>query len=174
MTALTVRKAGESDTREIAAVHVRAWRAAFRGLVPDEVLDGLSVADRERDWRTVLSAVGRSFTFVGIGDEQRVEGFCTVAAPGTDEDAGEHTAEVVATYVDPQRWRAGIGSAVLEAALSELGERGWQDATLWVLARNDQARAFYANFGFEPDGAETKHDWSGEEVAVRLRARLLR
>jgi RimJ/RimL family protein N-acetyltransferase len=40
--------------------------------------------------------------------------------------------------------------------------------TLWVLAENQQARDFYARFGFEPDGAEMKHAGSGEKE-VRLR-----
>jgi RimJ/RimL family protein N-acetyltransferase len=32
-----------------------------------------------------------------------------------------------------------------------------------VLAENQQARAFYARFGFQPDGAEMTHERSGEK-----------
>jgi GNAT superfamily N-acetyltransferase len=165
---MTVRKATASDAREVAKLHVRAWQAAYRGLVPDELVEGPSVTDRERDWQTVLRApADRALTLVAVDGEGRLQGFCTVATPGDHASA-----EIALTYVEPQSWRTGIGSALLEAALSELRERGRRDVTLWVFARNDRARAFYAKFGFEPDGAETEPEWSGGEPAVRLRARL--
>ncbi len=92
--------------------------------------------------------------------------------PSRDEDAGEGTAEAAATYVVPERWRAGIGSELLGAALSRLREAGFHEATLWVFAGNHGARAFYGTLGFEPDGAEVTHDWAAGEAAVRLRASL--
>ncbi len=33
---------------------VRSWRAAYRGLLPDDVLAGLSIPDRERFWSDAL------------------------------------------------------------------------------------------------------------------------
>ncbi len=51
MADLTVRAASSSDARAIAAVHVRAGQVAYRGLLPDELLDRLSVEDREGSWR---------------------------------------------------------------------------------------------------------------------------
>ena len=38
-------KATPEDALEVAGVHVRAWQSAYRGLLPDEHLDGLRV-----DW----------------------------------------------------------------------------------------------------------------------------
>jgi GNAT superfamily N-acetyltransferase len=172
---VTVRRAVRSDARQIAEVHVRAWRAAYRGLLPDEVLDGLSVEDRERSWRELLSDPdGRSFTLVAAGGEPGVEGFCAVAVPSRDHDADALTAEVAATYVAPGRWRTGIGSALLRTALEELRSGGWREVTLWVFAENDRARSFYAKFGFEADGAERRHKWSGRQIEMRLRAGLAR
>lgn len=164
----SVREAGEGDARAIAAVHVLAWEAAYRGLLPDEVLDRLAIDDRERGWQQVLGEqVGDSFTLVATFDGV-VAGFCAVVAPSRDEDAGQRTAEVAATYVDPQAWRSGVGSVLLRSALSRIRDGGWQEATLWLFDRNDQARAFYTTFGFERDGAETTHEWAGGQVAVRL------
>lgn len=168
---MNVRRAGPEDARGIARVHVRAWRAAYRGIVSDEALDRLSTDERERVWRNLLADEdGCSGTIVVIGDDERVEGFCTVSLPSRDADAGRGTAEVTATYVDPARWRRGAGSALLRAALAELGLRGgFQEVTLWVLGANSGARAFYESFGFEPDGVSKAHEPSGQEV-VRMRA----
>jgi hypothetical protein len=52
-----LRDATPADANAIANVLVRSWRAAYRGLLPDDVLAGLSVPDRERFWSGVLTAL---------------------------------------------------------------------------------------------------------------------
>ena len=66
----------------------------------------------------------------------------------------------------------GVGSALLDAVLAELRRDGYPQATLWDFANNERARSFYRTFGFEPDGREATHDWSGGQVEVRLRTAL--
>ena len=53
--AVQVRRAVPEDAAPTVAVHVRAWQVAYRGLMPDQVLDGLSVAQRERTLRQALT-----------------------------------------------------------------------------------------------------------------------
>jgi len=128
---VTVRQAKQSDARAIAAVHVRAWREAYRGLLPDELLDQLSVEQREQSWHELLrDGLAGAFTLVAVGSGARVEGFCAAATPSRDEDADERIAEIAATYVEPRRWRAGIGSLLMEAVLGELRQRGYREVTL--------------------------------------------
>jgi GNAT superfamily N-acetyltransferase len=168
---MEVRLAGVEDARGIASVTVRGWRAAYRGIVPDEVLDGLSVDEREalgRQW--LADESGETFTVVATGPAGRVEGYCSVFAPSRDDDAGHDTAGMAATYVDPDCWRRGVGATLIRAAWAELRLRGdWRDVTLWVLRTNQPARSFYATFGFEPDGAAQVHERSGQEI-IRMRA----
>ena len=61
--------------------------------------------------------------------------------------------EIHALYVDPSRWRQGIGRALLERALEELRCAGHEDATVWSIAVNDRATAFYEANGFVRGGA---------------------
>jgi GNAT superfamily N-acetyltransferase len=166
-----VRRGAPEDAAGIARIHVRTWQAAYRGLVPDDVLDGLSVAQREVAWRKMLGDPdGSTITFVAER-EGHVVGFCALAAPSRDEDALERTAEVGAIYVDPSTWRKGVGRALMDAALDELRVGHWSAVSLWVLAENTAARAFHAHYGFQPDGAELLHELSGQKE-VRLRASL--
>jgi ribosomal protein S18 acetylase RimI-like enzyme len=170
---MRVRRARRQDARAIAELHVRAWRSAYRGLVPDELLDALSIEERERAWTEVLGGTdGSSFTLVAVGGDGRVVGFCTARTPSRDDDASEGTAEVAATYVDPGHWRAGVGGSLLQSTLAELRRAGFRDATLWVFADNDSARAFYRAFGFEPDGRERRADRRARQLEVRLRVRI--
>jgi ribosomal protein S18 acetylase RimI-like enzyme len=168
---VTVRRAVPEDARAIAEVQVRSWRVAYQGLMPEEVLEGLSVEQRAQFWRgaaAMESAAGGVFVAASGAD---VLGFCAFATPGRDDDAEGRVAEIGAIYVDPATWRGGVGSALMDTALTELRTGGWCSVTLWVLAENRQAREFYARFGFEPDGAEMREERSGR-TEVRLRAAL--
>jgi GNAT superfamily N-acetyltransferase len=135
-----VRPALPDDARAIAEVHVRAWREGYRGLLPPELLEALSVDQRERDWSARLGS-GAGATLVARRDEL-VTGFVTLIGR-----------EIAALYVDPDRWRRGIGSALLRAALAAAGEG---EVTVWSLADNVAALRFYERFGFVADGAERR------------------
>ncbi len=162
-----VRRAIPDDAAAIAAIHVRAWQVAYRGLLPDEVLDGVSVEQRYEMWRRALTD-SRSRTYYVAVEDGAAVGFCAVAAPSRDDDAEDGVAEIRAIYVDPDVWRTGVGRALMDVALEDLRASGWRWVTLWVLAENQHARDFYARYGFEPDGAEMTHEGSGEKE-VRLR-----
>ena len=166
---IEVREAGEGDAPAIAEAHVRAWQVAYYSMVPDRILDGLSIEGAVRNWERLVSERGSVTLVAGRGGA--VEGFCSVSTPSRDRDATEHTAEVAAIYVHPESWRTGVGRALLEAALGNLREEGWGEVTLWVFGANDQARGFYAAHGFEPDGAERQNETVGQPE-VRLRAAL--
>jgi L-amino acid N-acyltransferase YncA len=168
-----VRQARDEDVRSIAEIHVRSWRAAYQGILPDELLDGLSVSERETSWRVLLRAPdGLWLTLVAEQEGGDLAGFCSVATPSRDADATERTAEVGALYVDPDHWRQGAGGAMLKAALEELDGQGYRDAILWVLPENHAALAFYEQFGFEiEEGVEKREERSGRPV-IRLRAGL--
>jgi ribosomal protein S18 acetylase RimI-like enzyme len=158
-------------------VHVRSWQVAYRGLLPDQLLDELSVRAREQTWRETLAGrAGEHASAVTVAVRAgTIAGFCAVVTPSRDDDAAsgmaDGVAEIAALYVDPPAWRSGAGRALMQAALASLRAAGWREVTLWVLAANQRALAFYAASGFEPDGAAKMHHSSGRRE-VRLRTTL--
>jgi ribosomal protein S18 acetylase RimI-like enzyme len=150
---MTIRPATPADARAIAAVHVASWQDAYRGLVPDDVLDALSVDDRAEQWDEWLRA-GETRTLV----TQAVDGFVTF---------WEERGEISALYIAPARTRTGIGTALLDAAHAELAQAGRDETYLWVFEDNAPAREFYARHGYAPDGAEYAHETTGANV-IRL------
>ena len=48
MGLLTVRPATAADARGIATVRVRAWQSGYRGLIPDDYLDHMSIEENEK------------------------------------------------------------------------------------------------------------------------------
>ncbi|MEJ6553652.1 hypothetical protein PQI51_01275 [Microbacterium esteraromaticum] len=51
---MLIRPASVDDAHDLAVVHVRSWQQAYRGLMPQAVLDGLSIAEREAGWARLL------------------------------------------------------------------------------------------------------------------------
>jgi GNAT superfamily N-acetyltransferase len=168
-----VRRATPADARAIAEITVAGWQAAYRGLMPDEFLDRLSVAAREAGWRTWLENGddGGDDAWMAEIDGQAV-GFVS-SGPPRDDDVPAPAAEVYAIYVAPSEWRRGAGRALLEAATAEWWRRGTATLVLWVLEGNGRGRSFYEALGWRPDG--NRRDFELGDLAVpEVRYRLVR
>jgi GNAT superfamily N-acetyltransferase len=157
-----VRRARPADAAPIAVVHVRSWQGAYRGLLPQEYLDGLDPADRTERWRRALERDGwpAAGTIVAVSDGQ-IGGFANLG-PTRDTDAGRsRVGEITAIYVLPEAWGTGLGRGLMTAALSQLAAGGYETAALWVLESNARARRFYARAGWTADGSAKQEDIGG-------------
>jgi GNAT superfamily N-acetyltransferase len=113
--AVTLRHATGDDARAIADVHVAAWRWAYRGQLPDELLEGLSVDDREAMWAaSFLDPEDRGAVIVACDDDGQVIGFAN-AGPSRDEGTPGTTGEVRAIYVVHEVQGKGVGARLLDA-----------------------------------------------------------
>jgi len=150
MANLTLRGAKREDARAIAEIHVAAWRAAYRGLMPDDYLASLSVDERAKMWH---DALGRpSPTQLALAEiDGTLAGF-GIYGPTRDEEPPE-VAEIYAVNIHPDYWRRGAGRLLCEHALREAAAREHGAMTLWVMSGNERARGFYERLGFAPDGA---------------------
>lgn len=165
---VNIRLATTDDARAIAEIHVRAWQAAYQGLIPEEHLLSMSVDRREGKWLETL-ATGPGETRVAE-DEGRILGWISTG-PSRDEDATPQTGELYAMYLHPDHWRQGIGQALWEAGKASLVAAGFQAATLWVLTGNERARRFYEANGFAPDPGHEKTFGLCGEVIPEFRMR---
>ncbi|HEU5191225.1 MAG TPA: GNAT family N-acetyltransferase, partial [Methylomirabilota bacterium] len=130
---MLVRPATLDDTRGIATVHVRGWRAAYGGILPRDFLDKLSVDEREARWRRNLGET-TALTFVAE-EAGAVIGWASVGGC-RDEDAIPELGELWAIYVEPGRWRSGVGRALWDWGRGRLVERGAREVVVWVLEAN--------------------------------------
>jgi ribosomal protein S18 acetylase RimI-like enzyme len=169
----TVREATARDAAAVARVHLAAWRAAYRGLVPDGYLDSLRLGERTARWREQLThrPLGQVTHVAEAGGE--IVGF---AAGGAcrDEDSRSEVGELYAIYVEPRSWRQGFGDLLQTACLESMRERGFAEARLWVLEGNVAARAFYEGSGWSADGARGTHRFGEQGLPiVRYRRALI-
>lgn len=125
---------------------------------------------REACFRQSLAAGAEETHVVQV--EGGVVGFLTLGmARDPDLDAGR-TGEIWGIYISPDYWRRGIGRRLAEEAERILRSRGYEDAVLWVLEGNQQARRFYEALGFRLDGEAKELNWGTPLKAVRYRKAL--
>lgn len=136
---VTVRGARAADADRIALAHVRAWQAAYVGLMPTDYLDGLDVDRRAVGWSRYLAAPPPPDQGLAVVVVDRVVGgFATF---GESRDVGTAgVGELYAINLHPDVWGVGAGSVLLRHAHDGLAEMGYAQAVLWVVPGNVRAR----------------------------------
>jgi GNAT superfamily N-acetyltransferase len=169
----TIRRATADDADAIGRVQVETWRAAYRGLLPDEIVEGFDVEERRRLWREGLSRPRRpgSETLVAeVGGA--VVGFTSVGVWREGDEPVAGIGELFTIYVDPAHWGTGVGRALIERAEESMRAAGFAEARLWVLEGNERAERFYHAAGWVQDGRKVDEFQRAEVVELRYSKRL--
>ncbi|MFF0889640.1 GNAT family N-acetyltransferase [Streptomyces sp. NPDC003456] len=159
-----IREMTPADCGRVAEIRTRGWQHAYRGMMPQAYLDGLSVAqDAER--RRALLARGEDGVRNLVAEDAagEVVGWACFG-PHRDGRVRTRDAELYAVYVHPDRLGRGAGRALVAESVARCAATGHGRMFLWVLRDNDRARRFYARAGFRPDGAEESSEVDGVAV----------
>jgi len=179
----SIRSATLADVEALSVLHVRAWQSAYRGLLPEDLLDGISLEEwtrrRRRGMEQPASPLTRTWVreTLSSAGEPRLIGFA-IAGPCRDSDLHRReVGEVYAMYLEPAAVGLGHGRALMQHTLRVLEEQGFREVSLWVLEQNARARRFYDLAGFQVDpGAPprtlTIQGRALDTPEVRLRRRL--
>src|SRR5919201_4268286 len=152
-----IRPVRRADIDDVVDVHIASWQTAYRGQLPDKLLDGLgSSRDRRRARWTEFLADRRQPAFLAERDGE-VLGFVHVGPARAPVDAS--IGELYAIYLHPTAWDQGIGRALLGRGEDALRELGFGTAVLWVLESNRRAREFYGAAGWIADGETKIEEW---------------
>lgn len=165
-TSINVRRARLEDAGALGAIHVNSWRAAYRGLVEQSVLDALSIDARSEQWRGWLATPTTPAHRHHVLEVDGVVAGFAVTRPSVEEGAADDAFNLAAIYLSPEYFGRGLAAPLLAVALGEVAAQGARTVSLWVLEANARARKFYENWGFARDG--------GELYDERLRAKELR
>src|SRR5258707_816485 len=108
-----IRRATLNDVLAIATVHVRSWQSSYQGVLPEDVLAGLSIERRVQAWTCNLSEQ-RHITVVAATPNDQVVGFCD-AGPNRDESHA-FRGEIYSIYLLEEAKRKGMGRALFKEA----------------------------------------------------------
>ena len=140
----TIRVASSGDAPAIAHVHVAAWRTAYQGIVPAEILESLSEESRCGKWREFIAeAAPPEVVFVAQQDGETV-GFAHCGRERSGDP--RHEGELYAIYLLDAVRGKGIGTALFQRVVDWLQSQGLGSMKLWVLEENPY-RGFYDRMG---------------------------
>lgn len=155
MQALTIRLPEPADVAGLADLMVQAWGEAYRGLMPDEVLDDPSAWSRryrmwsimlaEADPKRRIAVAERVGKIVGVG----------VSEPSQDDP---DMRSLVILYVLESEYGIGTGQRLFDEVLHPN-----EPCDLWVAEPNPRAQTFYKKNGFADDRVRTSECWKIQE-----------
>jgi GNAT superfamily N-acetyltransferase len=161
MRAISIRPAAPGDAAGIARVRVGAWRATYRGIIPDAYLDAMRVEDSEALWQRVLTAGPNRTSTVVAEDGSGIVGFASglmLPEPRFGLDA-----ELSAIYLQADCQRTGIGRQLVRSVVVAQRSHGATGFLTWVIAQNRGARTFYEKIGAELL-VEQPFEWDGVDL----------
>lgn len=184
-----VRPATVDDAQGLAVCHIESWREAYRGLVPDHLLDAFDTTRSTQQWTRIITelpnatnnstaAAQRRTLLVAVADKPQtaipasvrpgprgteILGFAHAGPPRDHPRVADR--ELYALYLRAARYGTGIAQELMRAIL--LPDT---DTALWVFEENPRARSFYRKFGFAADGARRIEPFSAASE-IRMVAR---
>ncbi|MFD5743142.1 GNAT family N-acetyltransferase [Streptomyces massasporeus] len=150
-----IRTVLPAEVADVVALHARARATYYPDGVPQ---DG---TDWSASWHTALTRPdGRVLCVVEAG---RMVGLASFRTP---EDAAADTVKLFQFHVDPDHWRAGVGTALHAACVEEWRADGRRTAVLDVHVDNLRAQGFYRRQGWSPDPVEPGAHHLGMRLAL--------
>lgn len=143
---MTVRNAEQKDMKRLGYIMAVSFQTAFSDFISQETLETCA---EEEACVALLEAIYREGTmhFLIGGDSGML----------VWKKAGD-AAEIVAIHSVPESWGSGLGHAMLEKAMIQMGET---PVFLWAFKDNLRARRFYEKHGFRWDGNERVSEFDG-------------
>lgn len=138
---MIIRKAKVEDAKSMVEINVNTWKVAYKGLLPDEILDNRNVTEKRIEHSQEAIKTKDKIHFVAE-ENGEIVGFLT-GGDSRDETVPVDF-EVYALYVSPLMQRKGIGQALLDAFMKEIN---YAPFYLYALKSNQNARQFYIKNG---------------------------
>ena len=137
---LKIRLAEKKDALDIATINVLGWKTAYRGLIPNSILDAMEIT--ERRIKRTEEAIATAEIYLVAENENGVIGFL-VGGKTRNKDV-PYPYEIYIFYVHPNYWRGGIGTALINDFKEKIKGAPF---CVYMLDGNTKALNFYQKMG---------------------------
>jgi ribosomal protein S18 acetylase RimI-like enzyme len=147
---INIRYANANDAESLGLVYSQSYQTAFRGIIPDNILDDVFSYEKRRDGLRIELSEGKLLNVV-MHKEDKPIGFLTYGK-SKDENLDSSVIELLRLYILPSYWGQNIGSQLMSWGIKELQQKGYSKIRLWVIEENKRAIKLYERMGFVHDG----------------------
>lgn len=154
---MEIRLMNDKDDRDaISQIYEESWKFAYKGLIPQDYLDGIPKGNWAKavdtpGWNTLLMLDGVRIIGTSSYCHSRFEDW-------------KEFGEIISIYFLPEYMGKGYGRVLLQAVVDKLAGMGCRDILLWVLAENERAKRFYEKNGFAESGAYLDDNIGGKAL----------
>ena len=155
-----VELAQPEDADRLARLHYRSHIESFAPYVSAGWLASRQLANYQSQWHEHFSVSNRRSRVWIVRDSDDAVGMVRVV-PGSGPDI----AQLNNMHVRPDLIGAGVGRALMQAAMEFIKEQGYRTARLGVVQENRRARRFYEAAGWQVDEL-LPHGIEGVPIAI--------
>ena len=157
MRSLGIRAATVLDAERLAAVHAQSWQETYRGLLPDEIIDGKEQRMQDH-YATALAEPGATSFWLASWDGEIV----ALVAASALGPGHERLLELTSLYVLEEYQSRGIEEKLLNHAI------GTAPCLVWVVEGALKTMSFYESQGFALDGETMTDEELGGAKLLRM------
>lgn len=137
--AVSIRLATPDDAYNIKKIHIETYKESYRGYIPDEYLDSLSLNDEVVERTKKFLTTTECWLAIHTGTPIA---FAYVTYP---ENAAF---EINALYVHPQHQKCSVGSRLVNFICKDKKERGFSKCIVWTM-KSGLSIPFYNKMNFK-------------------------
>ena len=145
MSDILYRKATLEDCFSIAELKGIVWNTTYRGIYPDESLDGYDVGKNELIIQKIVN--NPEIEIYVAEDKGKIVGFMTCGKPY--KPFRHYEQEIGLLYILKEYQRQGIGRGFFDVARKQVKENGYKEFIVSVNSQNSNAIQFYRSMGGE-------------------------
>lgn len=160
-----------AEAVDVARLQRRAWA---KSPVLASALTQISADDTVRAWHEAIVRPPLAHLRVLVAHASGIIVGFAVTGPSDDPDADPTTGQIAEFIVDEESVDAGHSSRLINAAVDTLRADGYEVATTWLPADDDDRRRFLVECGWATDGAHREIGPEDEDDAPGATLKLVR
>lgn len=144
LTVLTTDTNIAENAEILAVIFISAWRSGFQGILPESIIEKYTQFISCKAMFSQLLDSGIGTMYLATLDEKPAGLLYWLTE--------NENPRIEALLTISEAWGRGVGAALIERALADIGAAGYSAASVWSFAENHRARHFYEKHGFHPTG----------------------
>ena len=160
----SIRKVMHGDEKTLAYIQTESWKAAFKDLIPEDVLVRSTDLNKATAMYQRLLDMGK-----GNGYILEIDGkpHCIAWWDAARDEDMQGAAELICIHSLKENWGKGYGHLMMERILEDVQKAGYPQIMLWVFDSNARAIGFYKAHGFVATGRKQPAFGAAEERYIK-------